>query len=135
MDQRPRAAVDAVRPWDRHSVVVPVLALTGLVGGLFPSFSVSANLYVLVVGGAFMWAGLSGRAGRRPAPRRVPRSGLWWLAPAALLTVVEGVTFALRDAHDFPTLSLIMDPVLDDYLSRAALYFAWLAAFWGLIRR
>jgi len=135
MEPQPRAISDDVRPWDRPLVVVPVLVLVSSVGGLFPSFSVSGNLYVLAVGGTFMWMGLAGVAGRRPAPRRIPRAGMLWLIPAALLAVVEAITFGLRDAENFPTLSLIMDPLLEDYLARSAVYFAWLTAFWGLIRR
>jgi hypothetical protein len=31
--------------------------------------------------------------------------------------------------------SLLLDPVLENYLPRAGGYFAWLAGFWALVRR
>jgi hypothetical protein len=147
----------------RRLVPVLVLALLALIGGLFTSFSPLANLYVLLVGGALACLGLSGRLIRRPAsvPLAVPevgpdpvpaptaarapravgsravgsRAAAWWLVPVLLLGVVELVDFSLGSTYPHPTLSVLLDPVLDRYLARAAVYFGWLAAFWGLARR
>ena len=136
MDQPPpQATADAVRAWDRPLLTIPLFALIAAVGGLFPSFSLSANLLVLLVGGTLVWLGLSGRVGRRPALSRLPRGAAWWLVPVLMLALIELFAFLKHSITDYPTLSLLADPVLERYLARAAVYFGWLNAFWGLIRR
>jgi hypothetical protein len=135
MDSPPQAAAEADRTWDRPLVMVPLFALIAAVGGLFGSFTLSANLLVLGVGGTLIWLGLTGRAGRRPVPRQLGRGAVWWLVPVLMLGVVELYAFGKKSIEDYPTLSLLADPILDGYLARAACYFGWLTAFWGLIRR
>lgn len=135
MNQPPEVTAEAVRTWDRPIVMIPVFVLIALVGGLFPSFSLQANLLVLAVGGTMVWIGMTGRAGHRPAPRRLSRSAAWWLVPVLLLALVELFAFTKHSIDAYPTLSLLADPVLDQYVARAACYFGWLAAFWGLVRR
>jgi hypothetical protein len=135
MEQPPQATAEAVRSWDRPLVMMPLFVLIAAVGGLFPSFSLTANLLVLLVGGTFVWIGLTGRAGRRPSPPHLRTSAAWWLVPTLMLTVVEVVTFLKHSGQHYPTLSLLADPVLEGYLARSALYFGWLTAFWGLVRR
>jgi len=135
MEQPSEIVVRDTPAWDRPIVLVPSFVLLSAVGGLFPSFSLSANLYVLAIGGTMLWLGLSGRLPRRPAPRRLDRAAAWWLLPALTLAGVELATFAGGSTYHSPTLSLLTDPVLESYLARAALYFGWLTAFWGLVRR
>jgi hypothetical protein len=135
MEQPPPASAEAVRAWDRPLVVVPLFILIAAVGGLFDSFTLSANLLVLAVGGTLIWLGLTGRAGRKPALARVDRQAAWWFAPLLIFAFVELLTFSQKDTVNWPTLSLLADPVLDNYLARSAVYFGWLTAFWGLIRR
>ena len=136
MEQPPsQAPAEVVRSWDRPLFTVPVFILIALVGGLFGSFTLSANLLVLAVGGTMLWLGMTGRAGRRPAPSRFGRGAAWWLVPVLMLALVELFAFLKHSIEDYPTLSLLADPVLDHYLARAACYFGWLTAFWGLIRR
>jgi hypothetical protein len=128
-------ADDAARAWRRPLVVVPAFVVIAAIAGFFPSFSVSANVLILLVGGVLFWLGVSGRAGRRPAPTRLGRGAAWWLVPVLLLAMVELFAFTKHSTGAYPTLSLLADPVLEQYLARSACYFAWLAAFWGLIRR
>jgi len=135
MEQPPDATAEVVRAWDRPLLMLPLFALIAAVGGLFPSFSLSANLLVLLVGGTFVWLGLSGRVGRRAVPRRLPRAAAWWLVPVLMLALIELFAFLKHSITDYPTLSLLADPVLERYLARAAVYFGWLNGFWGLIRR
>lgn len=135
MEQPSEMTAEAARSWDRPAVMVPIFVLLSAVGGLLPSFSLQANLYVLAIGGTLFWLGLSHRVPRRPAPGRLPGGAAWWLLPALTLAAVELVTFVGGSTQDYPTLSLLADPVLDTYLARAALYFGWLTAFWGLVRR
>jgi hypothetical protein len=123
------------RPYLRRIVLLPAGAVLSLVGGLFPSFSPAAYLYILVIGGLLTWLGLSGWLSRSPVPRRLSRPALWWLLPAGLFAVVEAVDYGLGSTYAHPTVSLLMDGPLDRYPARAAAYFAWLYAFWGLVRR
>ena len=125
----------AVRAWARPLVLLPAFALVSLVGGALPSFSPGANLLVPAAGGALFWLGLSNRVPRRPAPGQLPVRAWWWLVPALAFTVVELVDFALGSTAAHPTLSTLADPYLDRYAVRAAAYFGWLTAFWGLVRR
>lgn len=124
-----------MRAIDRPIVMIPVFALIAAVGGLFGSFTVSANLLLHAIAGTMVWLGLSGRAGRRVAPLRLSRSSLWWLAPVLVFGLTELFAFLHTDRVAYPTLSLLADPVLDNYLPRAASYFGWLAGFWALVRR
>lgn len=135
MDQQPEIAVEVPRAWDRPAVSVPVLACLSLVGGQLPSFSTQANIYTIGTGGALIWLGLSNRMPRRAVPRRLGPGAVWWVLPAAIFGIFEGATFVLGSADDFPTLSRLADPLLEDRMIRSVAYFAWLSAFWGLVRR
>lgn len=126
----------APRSWDRPAVTVPVFAVLAVAGGQFPSFSRQANLFVLAVGGVFLWVGLAGWV-RQPA--RLPSgwrpSAVWWLLPVAMFGVLEGATFLLGSSDEYPTFSRLADPLLEREVVRSVGYFGWLTAFWGLVRR
>jgi hypothetical protein len=135
MSDEPQVAVEAVRTVDRPYVMVAVFTLIAAVGGLFGSFTTSATLLVAAIGGTMTWLGLSGRMRRRPAPVVLARGSLWWLVPVLVLGLTELFAFLHADRTGYPTMSLILDPVLDHYLPRAVGYFLWLSAFWRLVRR
>jgi hypothetical protein len=135
MEQRDELAVERSTPWPSRYVVLPVLVPMSLLGGLFPSFSLAANLYVLLLGGALLLAGLSGRMPRRAAPAELPPGVIWWLIPIGIFVIFELITYFFGSTHDFPTLSLLADPLLDGYLMRSVAYFCWLSVFWGMVRR
>jgi hypothetical protein len=135
MDQRSQLAAEVDRAWTRPAVLVPAFALISSIACAMPSFSLSANLLVLCTGGALFWLGTSNTVPRRPAPRRLSAHAAWWLVPLLCLAGMEVLNFSLGSTFAHPTLSRLADPVLDRYLARAALYFGWLSAFWGLIRR
>jgi hypothetical protein len=138
MDQPPEITVDIApepRAWDRPIVTMPVLAFLSLVGGQLPSFSTRANLYTISVGGALIWLGLSHRMPRKPLPGPFGAATAWWLLPVAVFGLFEGSTFVLGSTPEFPTFSKLADPLLQDNLVRSAVYFGWLTAFWGLVRR
>ena len=115
--------------------MLPLFVLIAAVGGLFGSFTNGALLLVLAVGGTMVWLGLSGRVARRAAPASLPRATAWWMLPILALSLIELFAFSKNSPENYPTLSLLADPVLDGYLARAVAYFLWLAAFWGLLRR
>jgi hypothetical protein len=121
--------------WTRPALLLPAFGTVALVGGALPSFSLAATLLVLAVGGGLVWAGLSGRVPKAPAPRRLSGGAAWWLVPALLLCLVELVNFVLGSTHAHPTLSKLTDPWLASYPVKSASYFAWLTGFWGLVRR
>lgn len=127
------APVDRV--WVRPAVLFPMFGLVSLMAGTLPSFSFSANFLVLGVGGLMLWLGASGSVPRREPVLRMSAGALLWIVPVGLLVLVEAVTFLLGSSDDYPTLSRLADPVLDRYLPRSALFFAWVSGFWGLIRR
>jgi hypothetical protein len=123
------------KAWHRPTVLLPVLLVLSLAGGLFPSFSLAATLYVLVLGGALCWLGLSGRVPKREAPRRLSPAAAWWLLPVLAAALLELTDFLLGSTRSHPSVSGLMDPVLAGYLPRCLGYAAWLSAFWGLVRR
>lgn len=135
--EQPSSEVAAEVPgvWARPAVLVPLFAGLALVGGQLPSFSLAANLYVLALGGAMVWLGLSGRVPRRPYRERLGTGTRWWVLPGAVLVTAEVVTYALGSSYDYPTLSRLSDPLLVAEPVRSACYFAWLSGFWGLVRR
>jgi hypothetical protein len=116
-------------------VLLPLFALVSLVAGTMPSFSLSANVLVIGIGGALFCFGVTHVPSRHDETGgRFPRSAALWLLPVGLLIVVEAVAFLAGSTPDYPTLSKLADPVLDHYLPRALLYFGWLYGFWGLIQ-
>jgi hypothetical protein len=127
--------VDVPSAWARPLVLVPVFALISLVGALLPSFSLGAEVLILAVGGTLFWLGLAARLPRRDSPLRLPRPARWWLLPGLTLGVVEAVNFLAGSTYHYPTLSRLADPILEGYPARAAAYFGWLTAYWGLVRR
>jgi hypothetical protein len=135
MEQHTPHLAEVARPWTRPVVLVPVFVLISLVGGALPSFSLGADLLVLGTGGALFWLGLSQRVPRPPAPRRLPAGAVWWLLPLLCFALVELVNFALGSSPAHPTFSKLTDPYLTRYSVRAAAYFGWLSAFWGMVKR
>lgn len=135
MEQPAEFTADVPRTWDRPVVSVPVLICLSLIGGQLPSFSTQANLYTLGTGGALIWLGLGNRVPRRRPPDRLHAGAIWWVLPAAVFGIFEAATFSLGSGDDFPTFSRLADPLLEDELIRSVAYFAWISAFWALVRR
>ncbi|HKE66033.1 MAG TPA: hypothetical protein VKB59_15460 [Micromonosporaceae bacterium] len=121
--------------WARPLVLVPAFATLALIGGLFPSFSVAANLYVLVLGAALMWLGLANRTAKRASPWRLGRAAGWWLLPAGIFVAIELVNFLYGSTYAHPTFSVLVAEPLAHYPVRSLAYFVWLGGFWGLVRR
>jgi len=130
----PEAGTD-VPSWARRNVILPTLVVLALIGGLLPSFSLAANLYILATGSTLAWIGFTRRLPQRPVPARIGPGVVWWLVPLGVFVIFELATFAGGSTPEFPTLSLLADPLLDAYAPRALMWFGWLYGFWGLCRR
>jgi hypothetical protein len=128
-------ALERAPSWDRPLVLVPAFAVLALIGGFFPSFSVAANLYVLVLGATLMWLGLANRTAKRASPWRLGRAARWWLLPTGIFVGIELVNFLYGSTDAHPTLSVLVADPLMHYPVRSLVYFAWLGGFWGLVRR
>ena len=136
MEQPRELTVEAPRAWDRPAVSVPVLVCLSLVGGQLPSFSTAGEpLHPRHRRGADLARARATGCPAGPPPRRLAPGAVWWLLPVTVFGVFEGATFVLSVGDDFPTFSRLADPLLEDHLVRSAAWFAWLAAFWGLVRR
>ena len=135
MERPEEAVVEHASIWTRPYVMGGAFIPLSLLGGLFPSFSLAANLYVLLLGTALMVAGLSSRMPRIVTPQEIAPGVVWWLLPVGLFVAVEVATYAGGSSFDYPTLSLLADPLLESYLLRSAAYFGWLIVFWGMVRR
>lgn len=76
---------------------------------------------------------------RDPAPRLLRGVVLWSVLAAAIL-LWEAYAFVRqpdwsRPSHDYPTMSTLLDPVLEHGPLRLAGWLAWLGAGWWLVRR
>jgi hypothetical protein len=120
--------------WSRPAVRLPAFAALALVGGVFPSFSPGATVYVLALGLTVIVLGhLPPRPGVAPPP--VGRRAWWWAVPVLLFGVPELVDYVLGSAYSHPSLSRLLDPVLDGYPARCTGYLIWLLIFWAVVRR
>ncbi len=121
--------------WARPAILLPGFALAAIVGATFPSFSLRAAVTVWGLGAFVCWLGTGGRSSRIPAPDGLGSAAWWWAVPALLLAIVELVSFILGSTYPHPSLSVLADPLLHQYVARGLAYFAWLAGFWALVRR
>lgn len=129
-------ARETAAPLARRSILrVSLFVVLAALGGLLPSFSLPATLYVVAIGGVLVWLALSGRIARHAAPGRLGRGAAWWLVPTSFLVALELWTFSGGSTPDTPTLSILADSVLETYLGRAVAYFGWLSAFWAALSR
>jgi hypothetical protein len=135
MEPPEEVIVERASIWMRPFVMSAVFIPFSLLGGLFPAFSLTANIYVLVLGAALLVAGMSSRVPRIATPTELPPGLAWWLLPVAIFVVFEVGTYVMGSTSDYPTLSVLADPLLQTYPVRSLAYFGWLTIFWGMVRR
>jgi len=122
---------DAARPL----VVMGALALSVLAGGL-ASFTWPSVLLVAVVGGVVLCVGLRrGPEQRRPAPDRLDPAGLAWLLPVLAFSAWELIAWFQGSTAAHPTVSVLVDPLLDEHVIRSVAFFGWLSLGAYLLRR
>ncbi len=120
----------------RPLLVVAALALSVLAGGI-ASLTWPATLLVAVVGGTIVGFGLlRGPAQRLPAPDELYPVGIGvWLALVLAFSAWELIAFFHGSTPAHPTVSVLLDPLLDDHVMRSAAFFGWLSLGAYLLRR
>ena len=110
----PRRRRDRLRTWDRPLVMVPLFVLIAAVGGLF-GFVHPRREPAGARPSAARWSGWASAAGarRRGTAAVCRRAPCWWLVPVLVLALVELYAFSRNVREDYPTLSLLADPILD----------------------
>jgi hypothetical protein len=114
-----------------HVAIVGYAALAAFCRPL----TMPAAVAVLLAGIGLFVLGARWRPTDRPRVRP-PRSAMMqWLAVASLIAAWEVVAFVWGNDADRPTLSLLLDPVLDTYPGRFLGWVAWLLAGRWLVTR
>ncbi|WP_143056179.1 hypothetical protein [Pedococcus cremeus] len=113
-------------------------ALAGLVVAAQPRTSPAVELALAAVGVAALTVVLRAGAGG-PLPRTSTRRGWVWAVPLLAGALFELANFLTQpDPHtdnlDHPTLSALVDPLLDGRLVRAGVTVAWVLVGWALVR-
>jgi hypothetical protein len=120
-----------LRRLDRWDALIVGYAL---VAALFPPLTPAAAVAVLVPGLVVLALRATGPLPTRERAASRPATAIW-LALAALGTGWWLVAFAWGNDADHPTLSLLLDPLLESYPARALGYTLWLAAGRRLVAR
>jgi hypothetical protein len=117
------------------------LAVLGLAGyawfasGL-PAFSGRALAGVLVPGAALGLIAYGRPPERIPAPDRLDLTGFsYWAICVALLLEWEASAFRDNSLPWHPSLTGLIDPLIQPHPVRGAAFLVWLLAGWALVRR
>ena len=117
----------------RQSVTVLLVLAYGWWAVSLPPFSALASVAVLVPGATAI--GL-GAFRRRPEQRRDRTRGVaLWMTVAAAVLCWQLVAFVQHPRSDHPTLSSLMNALLDSQLPRAAAFALWIFVTLRLARR
>jgi hypothetical protein len=137
-------AAPAAARWRR-----PLLGLVWLAGGAlyvlvvgsFSRYSWPATVAVAGLGAVVVVMGWGGPRRSRPAPARLPASGLvlWGLVLVAgglweLSALLEQPALAIS-SYAHPTISTLTDPVLSTWAGRSVFLAGWLALGWFVVER
>lgn len=99
-----------------------------------PPFSLMASAVVVVSGGAVMVAGT--RSPRRQEPPAIPlRAVRPWLAVASAAAAWQVAAYLQHPRDEHPTISSLLNSLLDSHPAQAAGFVLWLVACYGLGRR
>jgi hypothetical protein len=118
----------------RLAAVAAVVLGYVLVGGGLHSFTWPAMVWTALGGLAIFL--LAWRGARSPASVPVSRAGvLTWTAWLAAVAGWELWALSMHPRSNHPTISSLLDGVVDTYPGRSAALLAWLALGWWLARR
>lgn len=129
-------AVPAQRSAVRGIAAFLTLGVVVWTAGTFHSFTWQAATSVLLAGIVMAVAALSEPRTPPMAPAELrPRGVTYWLICTFAFFEWEVAAAVDGAAGNHPTLSQLLDPVLDTHPGRSAAYLLWLYAGWGLVRR
>lgn len=132
-----------VTAWRRRLLVLAWLAaaLYVVLVGSFSRYSWPATVAVVGLGVAVVVTGWRSPRDSRPAPVKLPATGLalWGLVLVAgclweLSSLLEQPTLT-TDSYAHPTISTLTDPVLSTWAGRSVILVAWLGLGWFLVER
>ena len=126
--------VEASRRPPRAALIVVGMAGFAWVAGGFASFTWQALASVLVGGAVVAVLGTRGSPRRRRVGGR-PRGMSAWVIWAAALLAWWGSAFLTGSRPSHPTLSLLLDPLLQVHPVKSIAFLAWMLAGWALLRR
>jgi len=116
-------------------------ALYVLVVGSFSRYSWPATVPVVALGAAVVVTGWRGPRHCRPAPAKLPATGLalWGLVLVAgclwELSALLGQPTLTTSSYAHPTISTLTDPVLSTWAGRSIVLAGWLGLGWFLVER
>lgn len=127
--------VETVERWPRAAVLVAA-ATYAVVMGQLHSFTWESTLGLTLAGAVALWVGLDRDRPRLPAAPRPSWVGIGaWAVPILGFSALEIVNDLLGSTYQHPTLSVLMDPVLENPVYRTAAVALWLLTGWELLRR
>ena len=127
--------VETVERWPR-AAVMGAAATYAVVMGELQSFTWESALGLALAWAVVLWVGLDRDRPRLPAAPRPSWAGIGaWAVPILGFSALEIVNDLLGSTYQHPTLSVLMDPVLENPVNRTAAVAVWLLTGWELLRR
>ncbi len=116
-----------------------VFVFVGILLVLFPKHSLETKvLLLLVLPAAILLAWGTHRGPKKPPTQRVKRARLLWVSWAVLTCIWEFSANILGQLHNthtgFPTISILIVPLLDSILGQAGFVAVWVLVGLSLIR-
>lgn len=107
-----------------------------LFAGSLRRLTIPAEITTLLPGAVLVWYALRPGTAHFPAPAPFARRATMpWIAIAVAFGIWETYAAARGSTHAHPTLSILMGPLIDPPLARAAGYAVWLLTGLWLVRR
>lgn len=129
-----QAAATTNRNWAWAAVALGVV-FSWIVAG-FGSFNLKSTIAVVGAGLGFLVVAFVCPPPRtRPAHALTRRGVAVWTLVLGTFSVQEVINDALGSRHPHPTLSILMDPVLNNHLARAVAIMIWLRFGWVMLHR
>ena len=128
----------------RGTLAVAAVALYAAAASLTPPLSVAATVAVVVPATVVLVLATRQRPGHGPqgpaTDPRLRRTAAAWAVLVVLGAALELAAWLHQPAYnvaspDFPTLSLLLDPVTDGGPGRFAAWCVWLYVGWRVVRR
>jgi hypothetical protein len=125
-----RILADQTSRWAVVAVVAVAIASTR-------GLTLPPTLIITIAGVAMWWIGRNAPPSRLDTPPESASPGgiAVWATLFVLFCLWELAVFLLGNNHDFPTFSMLVDPIVTWPPTRAAATAGWLAWGWYLLRR